>query len=377
MKAMLIAGARPNFMKIAPILAELDRRGFESVLVHTGQHYDHDMSGSFFEQLGIREPDVHLGVGSGSQAVQTARIMEAFEPVLLRERPDWLVTVGDVNSTMATALVAAKLQPELGCGIAHVEAGLRSGDWAMPEEVNRVLTDRMSDLLLTPSPDAKPNLLGDGVPEDRIVFVGNVMIDTLLANVERARALDFPATLGLDGHYALVTLHRPSNVDEADALETILKGLGEVAREVDVVLPLHPRTRGSVERFGLESMLEPLRVRPPVSYLEMLSLMDGAAAVLTDSGGVQEETTVLGVPCLTLRETTERPVTVSQGTNRMAPWPLTVDGIVTAAREALATEHAAPGSRTPDGWDGRAAQRIVDALERAARAGTAGRDDTP
>ena len=360
MKLMLVAGARPNFMKIAPILAEADARGFESVLVHTGQHYDFDMSGSFFEELNIRTPDVHLGVGSGSHAVQTARLMESIEPVLLEQRPDWLIIVGDVNSTLAAALVAAKLRPEIGCRVAHVEAGLRSGDWSMPEEVNRVLTDRLSDVLLTPSRDAHANLAHEGIEDARVAFVGNVMVDSLLSNLARARAAR-PAAMPSEP-YVLCTLHRPSNVDSERALGVILDALGQVARSAPVVLPLHPRTRDQIRRFGYDDRLAGLTVRPPASYLEMLALMDGAAGVMTDSGGVQEETTVLGVPCLTLRESTERPITVEQGTNRLAPWPLTVDGIVEGARTLLATARLDVGQRSPEGWDGHASRRILDAI---------------
>ncbi|HEX6041552.1 non-hydrolyzing UDP-N-acetylglucosamine 2-epimerase [Longimicrobium sp.] len=366
MRVMVVAGARPNFMKVAPVLAALRRAGHHPVLVHTGQHYDARMSDAFFMDLGIPAPDHHLGVGGGSHAVQTARVMEAFEPVLAAERPDWLVVVGDVNGTLACALVAAKLREALGCRIAHVEAGLRSHDWRMPEEVNRVLTDRLSDLLLTPSRDAHPNLVAEGIPAERAVFVGNVMIDTLVAQLDAARALDLPGTLGLPrGGFALATLHRPSNVDDAANLGAVLGALQAVSRELPVVLPLHPRTRGRVDEFGLAPALQGLTVMEPLGYREMQSLADAAAVVLTDSGGVQEETTYLGVPCVTLREQTERPVTLTEGTNRMAPWPLTADGVFAAAREARASGRAAPGARVPEGWDGRAAERIVAALEAA------------
>jgi UDP-N-acetylglucosamine 2-epimerase (non-hydrolysing) len=366
MRVMVVAGARPNFMKVAPVLAALRQAGHQPILVHTGQHYDARMSDAFFADLGIPEPDHHLGVGGGTHAVQTARVMEAFEPVLAAERPDWVVVVGDVNSTLACALVASKLRDGLGCRIAHVEAGLRSGDWRMPEEVNRVLTDRLSDLLLTPSRDAHPNLLAEGIPAQRAVFVGNVMIDTLAAQLPAARALDLPGRLGLPrGGFALATLHRPSNVDDADTLGAVLGALQAVSRELPVVLPLHPRTRGRVEAFGLDARLDGLHTMEPVGYREMQSLTDSAALVLTDSGGLQEETTWLGVPCVTLREQTERPVTVREGTNRMAPWPLTADGVFRAAVEARARGRLEPGTRVPEGWDGRAAERIVAALERA------------
>ncbi|HEU4455196.1 MAG TPA: UDP-N-acetylglucosamine 2-epimerase (non-hydrolyzing) [Longimicrobium sp.] len=361
-RALVVAGARPNFMKVAPVLAALERRGDEAVLVHTGQHYDERMSDAFFRDLGLKAPDFHLGVGSGSHAVQTARIMEAFEPVLLEVRPDWVVVVGDVNSTLACALVAAKLKAEAGCRIAHVEAGLRSGDWRMPEEVNRVLTDRVSDLLLTPSRDAHPNLLAEGLPEERIVLVGNTMIDTLLARLPEARAGGFAASLGLErGRYAVSTVHRPSNVDDPAAFRAVLEALASVAEEMPVVLPLHPRARKKAEEFGLEGPLSRLRLLEPVGYLEMLSLTEGAAGVLTDSGGLQEETTALGVPCVTLRESTERPVTVLEGTNRLAPWPLSVGGVLEAFRAARAARDGQAPPR-PEGWDGRAGERVAAAL---------------
>lgn len=362
-RALVVAGARPNFMKVAPILRALGEAGQEAILVHTGQHYDARMSDAFFKDLGLPEPDFYLGVGSGSHAVQTARIMESFEPVLLETRPDWLVVVGDVNSTLACALVACKLKEETGTRIAHVEAGLRSHDWRMPEEVNRVLTDRLSDLLLTPSHDARPNLLAEGIAEERIVFVGNVMIDTLLHQLPLAQQLDVPGRMGLArGRYAVATLHRPSNVDDPEALRAVLEALARVAEEVPVVLPLHPRTRRNAERFGLTRELERLHVLEPVGYREMVSLVDGAAVVLTDSGGLQEETTVLGVPCVTLREQTERPITITEGTNRLAPWPLTAEGVYKSYREAMSQGRVPPGERCPKGWDGKAAERIVQAL---------------
>jgi UDP-N-acetylglucosamine 2-epimerase (non-hydrolysing) len=363
MKVLVVAGARPNFMKVAPILSALARRGHAGVLVHTGQHYDASMSDAFFADLGLPDPDHHLGVGSASHAVQTARVMEAFEPVLLRVRPDWVVVVGDVNSTLACALVTAKLRHELGCRLAHVEAGLRSGDWRMPEEVNRVLTDRLADLLLTPSRDAHPHLLAEGIAAEKAVFVGNVMIDSLLAQLPAARALDVPGRMGLvRGGYAVATLHRPSNVDERETLSAVLGALARVAEDLPVVLPLHPRTRARARELGLEGALAALRTTEPLGYREMVSLLDGAAVALTDSGGVQEETTALGVPCVTLREQTERPVTVTEGTNRLAPWPPRVAGVYAAFREALAAGRRDAG-RAPAGWDGRAAERIVTALE--------------
>ena len=360
---MVVAGARPNFMKVAPILRALHEQGHEGILVHTGQHYDARMSDAFFRDLTLPEPDYHLGVGSGSHAVQTARIMESVEPVLLESQADWLVVVGDVNSTLSCALVASKLKEQTGTRIAHVEAGLRSGDWRMPEEVNRVLTDRLSDALLTPSRDAEPNLLQEGIPSDRIRFVGNVMIDTLLQQLPRARHLDLPGRLGLDrGGYVVSTLHRPSNVDDPDALSAVLGALTAVAEQMPVVLPLHPRTRKSAERFGLADELERLILLEPVGYSEMVSVVDGAAVVMTDSGGLQEETTVLGVPCVTLREQTERPITVTEGTNRLAPWPLTKESLLESFSEAADQERRPVGVRCPEGWDGAAGARVVSVL---------------
>ncbi len=363
LKVLVVAGARPNFMKVAPILRALDAAGHQSVLVHTGQHYDAAMSHTFFNELGIRTPEYHLGVGTASHAVQTARIMEAFEPILEKVHPQWVVVVGDVNSTMAATLVASKLRTETHGHIAHVEAGLRSNDWRMPEEVNRVVTDRLADLLLTPSEDAAPNLIAEGIPAGRIVFVGNVMIDTLMQQLPVAHATNTLERLGLRRrHYAAATLHRPSNVDDPAALAAVLQGLALVADSLPVVLPLHPRTLKNIERFHLGPMLTPLTVLEPLGYTEMLALTEGAQCVLTDSGGIQEETTALGVPCVTLREQTERPVTITQGTNRMAAWPLTPRGIVNAYLESVGAARRGTLPR-PAGWDGRAAERIVHALE--------------
>jgi len=364
MKALVVAGARPNFMKVAPILVALRRSGDTAVLVHTGQHYDVRMSDSFFQDLELPEPDFHLGVGSGSHAQQTARVMETFEPVLQDVRPDWVVVVGDVNSTLACALVTSKLREPFGCRLAHVEAGLRSGDWRMPEEVNRVLTDRLSDLLLTPSRDAHVNLAREGIEPEKVHFVGNVMIDTLHARLDAARARDLPGRLGLErSGYAIATVHRPSNVDSAATLEIIFRALARVAECMPVVFPIHPRTRKQAESFGLGGALAALRTMDPLGYVDMLSLTDGAAVCLTDSGGLQEETTVLGVPCVTLREQTERPVTVTEGTNRMAPWPLTEEAILASYGGALGAGRVEAGTRVPEGWDGRAAERIVRALD--------------
>lgn len=363
LKVLVVAGARPNFMKVAPILRALEAAGHEGILVHTGQHYDAAMSDTFFRELGIKNPDYHLGVGTASHAVQTARIMEAFEPVLTKVHPQWLVVVGDVNSTMATALVASKLRTETHMHIAHVEAGLRSYDWRMPEEINRVITDRLADLLLTPSEDAAGNLLAEGIPEANICFVGNVMIDTLMTQLPIARATNTVEELGLRRrHYVAATLHRPSNVDDPEALAAVLQGLALVAESTAVVLPLHPRTLKNIERFHLGPMLTPLTVLEPLGYTEMLALTEGAECVLTDSGGIQEETTALGVPCVTLREQTERPITITEGTNHMAPWPLTPRGILGAYADSVAAVAQATPPR-PAGWDGHASERIVKALE--------------
>jgi len=364
MKVMLVAGARPNFMKISPVQKALRRAGHDTVIVHTGQHYDDRMSAAFFRDLDITEPDYHLGVGSASHAAQTARVMESFEPVLVQTRPDWVVVPGDINSTLACALVSVKLKHEIGVRLAHLEAGLRSYDWRMPEEVNRVLTDRCSDALLIPSWDAARNLEAEGIDPARIVFIGNVMIDTLLTRLPAARELGAAESMGLCPQgFVVATLHRPSNVDDPANLETCLGGLATIASDRPVVLPLHPRTSKNIEAFGLSHLVTALRIIPPVGYLEMLSLVDSAAAVVTDSGGVQEETTALGVPCLTLREQTERPVTITHGTNRLAPWPLTSEGIRAASQLAMDQGRFAVGARSPEGWDGRAAERAVSALE--------------
>jgi UDP-N-acetylglucosamine 2-epimerase (non-hydrolysing) len=356
-KVVNVVGARPNFMKIAPIVAELERRAgrFSQVLVHTGQHYDEAMSDAFFSDLGIPRPDVNLEVGSGSHAEQTARVMLAFEPALLERKPDWVLVVGDVNSTLAATLVAAKL----GVRVAHVEAGLRSRDRRMPEEINRVATDALADLLLTPSRDADANLLAEGVPPEKIVFVGNVMIDTLLAQRERARSSTVLQRLGLEpGTYAALTLHRPSNVDDRDTLAGILRALGKVAERLPIVFPAHPRTRGRIAEFGL-AVPPGLALVEPLGYLDFLRLYSESRLVLTDSGGIQEETTALGVPCLTLRENTERPITVTEGTNQVVGSD--PERIVAAAGAVLDGRVSFEG-RTPELWDGRAAARIADAL---------------
>ena len=360
---MCVVGARPNFMKMAPILRALAAHvpALPALLVHTGQHYDQALSDQLFADLGLPRPDVNLEVGSGSHAVQTAEVMRRFEPVLDAHRPACVVVVGDVNSTLACALVAVKK----GVPVVHVEAGLRSGDRGMPEEINRVLTDQIADRLYTTERSAADNLLREGVAAERIAFVGNVMIDSLLASRDRARAA--ASTLqahGLDPRllahplgFGVITLHRPSNVDTAERLGGILATLGEVSHRLPLVFALHPRTRANIERFGLGAMVDPQRIAvlPPQGYFEMLGLMLGATLVLTDSGGLQEETTALGVPCLTLRDNTERPITVEQGTN------LLVGADAAAIRVAVADILAGRGKRgrVPELWDGQAAPRIA------------------
>jgi UDP-N-acetylglucosamine 2-epimerase (non-hydrolysing) len=346
---VLVAGARPNFVKIAPIAWELRARGLPFAIVHTGQHYDPLMSDVFFRDLGIPEPGVHLGVGSGTHAVQTAGVMLAIEPVLRRARPRWVVVVGDVNSTLAAALVAVKL----GIPAAHVEAGLRSHDRSMPEEVNRIVTDRISDLLLTPSEDADGNLLSEGIPPDRIVRAGNVMIDCLERHLAGARARKVPESMGLgERAYAVMTLHRPQNVDDPGVLSSILDAAGTIAARLPVVFPVHPRLGERIRGAG-----GLLRAVDPMSYTDFLGLVAGSRLVLTDSGGLQEETSVLGIPCLTLRANTERPITTTLGTNRLVG----VDAGRIAAAAMQALEEEARPARIPL-WDGRTAGRIVDAL---------------
>lgn len=362
LKVINVAGARPNFMKVAPIVAAMKRRAdeFQSILVHTGQHYDAAMSDAFFRDLEMPEPDVDLGVGSASHAVQTAGVIQAFEPYVIHEKPDWVIVVGDVNSTVACALVCAKL----GVKVAHVEAGLRSRDRTMPEEINRILTDQIAELLLTPSADANENLRAEGIPEERIRFVGNIMIDSLLANLDRAKQSQVFADLNLKKHeYAVLTLHRPSNVDDKVAFGRILDALENIARRVPIIFPAHPRTRRMIEELGLAERTENINglvVIDPVGYLDFLHLLSNANLVLTDSGGIQEETTVLGIPCITLRENTERPITVEMGTNTLAGTD--TDRIVTVANHALDHPRNQSALRVPPLWDGKTADRILDAL---------------
>jgi len=350
MHILHIVGARPNFMKAAPVLRVLSRwPNFVQSLVHTGQHYDNNMSAVFLSQLGIPNPDENLNVGSGSHAKQTAEVMSRLEPVLLSRKPDIVVVYGDVNSTMAATLVCSKLL----IPVAHVEAGLRSFDSTMPEEINRVVTDRLADILLTPSEDADKNLLREGVAPERIHRVGNVMIDTLTHLLPLAKACP---TNGLSGRYALVTLHRPSNVDDPEVLQGILKSLSNVSGELKVVFPVHPRTRQRIEALGLK--FDHLHLLDPLPYIEFLSLQTRATVVITDSGGIQEETTYLGIPCLTVRNNTERPITITVGTNVLVGQnPVAL----TAQVSKILDGHCKPGS-IPPLWDGHTAERIADVI---------------
>jgi UDP-N-acetylglucosamine 2-epimerase (non-hydrolysing) len=360
LKILNIVGARPNFMKISPIVREMRRREreFLPLIVHTGQHYDAAMSDSFFTDLDIPKPDFHLEVGSGSHAVQTARIMTEFEPVVIEQKPDWVLVVGDVNSTIACALVCAKL----GIRVAHVEAGLRSRDRTMPEEINRILTDAISDLLLTTSQDADENLKAEGVPAEKIRFVGNVMIDSLFYNLKKATSSSIREDLRLEEkNYAALTLHRPSNVDERETLSGLLDALAQIGEKLPVIFPVHPRTKAKIEEFGFAGRIENSNIKliEPLGYIDFLQLYSGARLVLTDSGGIQEETTALGIPCLTLRENTERPITIEMGTNILVG--TNAEKITQTAFEVL--ENASnKDTKIPPLWDGRAAERICDVL---------------
>jgi len=382
MKLVLVVGARPNFMKIAPIIDAIkghnssSERPIRYLLVHTGQHYDEKMSKLFFDELAIPKPDIDLGVGSGSHAEQTAEIIKRFEKVCLQEKPTHVLVVGDVNSTIACALVASKLNIR----IIHVEAGLRSFDRSMPEEVNRVLTDAISDYLFITEQSAEDNLLKEGVAKEKIFFPGNVMIDTLLKHLEKARSSPILDRLGLRNDkgsrspFCLLTLHRPSNVDNEQIFRNILEALIEIAQQVPIIFPVHPRTMSRIREFSLEKHFtrDPVRIDrasiyciEPLGYLDFLSLMSNARLVLTDSGGIQEETTVLGIPCVTVRENTERPVTVTHGTNLLAG--TRKSDIIRAAGSALSNGSHGTGKKpVPPLWDGKAAQRIVDALARMA-----------
>ena len=364
LRLLLVGGARPNFMKIAPLLRAFRARParFEARLVHTGQHYDAAMSDIFFAELGLPEPDIHLSAGSATHAVQTARIMRAFEKVLQAERPDWVIVVGDVNSTVACSLVAAKMTPPVP--VAHVEAGLRSRDRTMPEEINRVVTDALSDLLFTTSADAGRNLRAEGIDRRRIHFVGNLMIDTLRRHLRSADGAGVMRRLGIAQPYGLLTLHRPSNVDDPDDLRRIFGALEEVSKDLPIIFPVHPRT---VKMLRTAVLADPgarngsaVRHIQPLGYLDFLQLQKRAALVLTDSGGIQEEASILGVPCLTLRDNTERPVTITHGTNRLVGTDPA--RIVAAARQVL--RRRPHRRRTIPLWDGRAAARIVEVFSR-------------
>ena len=362
-RVLCVAGARPNFMKIAPLLREFNSRDtFESFLVHTGQHYDARMSENFFRDLGIPAPDINLGVGSGTHAEQTAHVLMKLEAVLLSERPDLVLVVGDVNSTLAATIAAVKLD----IPVAHVEAGLRSGDRTMPEELNRLMTDVVASWLFTTEADGEANLLREGIDPARIHFVGNVMIDTLLANLERAKKLDTLERLGLtEGKFCLLTLHRPSNVDDPARLAELFGALEEIHDRVPIVFPVHPRTAANISK-ALGGRDLKFQIIEPQDYLDFLRLMADAKIVLTDSGGVQEETTALGTPCFTLRDSTERPITVTHGTNTMVGADREV-----ILREVMATLDGKPkAGNVPDLWDGKASERIANVLERDLGAGS-------
>ncbi|MEC4678405.1 MAG: UDP-N-acetylglucosamine 2-epimerase (non-hydrolyzing) [Nitrospirota bacterium] len=366
MKIMHVVGARPNFMKVSPIIREMaEHQEIEQTLVHTGQHYDEKMSQIFFDELGMCKPDIDLEVGSGSHAQQTARIMSAFEPVLLQDRPDLLIVPGDVNSTLACSLTASKLH----IPIAHLEAGLRSFDRTMPEEINRLMTDVLSDILLTTSPEAEDNLVNEGIARKKIFFVGNTMIDTLLRLKKQAMTSDVLRRCGIpDGVYALVTLHRPSNVDDETVFRGIMNALKEIGEDIPIIFPVHPRTRGHIAKLGFHTSNttdeKGIHLLQPVGYLDFMQLMMHAAIVMTDSGGIQEETSILNIPCITIRENTERPITVSKGTNQLVGTK--PQRIITAAQKIL--KQAPPKNTQIDLWDGKAAGRIVSVILRWFRA---------
>ena len=353
----LIAAARPNFMKIAPLWHQLrSERWARPTLVHTGQHYDTNMSDAFFRDLKLPEPDHHLGIGSGSHAEQTGNVMIAYERLCNDSRPDWIIVVGDVNSTLACALVGAKLRIK----VAHLEAGLRSRDRSMPEEINRVITDALADLLWTPSPDADANLLAEGIPAERIERVGNIMIDSYELRRAAIEATRSHERMGLARKaYGVVTLHRPANVDNERMLRLLVSELVGVSAELPLVFPIHPRTRQRLASFGLTPMLTAaaeIRLVQPMGYIDFMSLVSNAALIITDSGGIQEETTYLGIPCLTLRDTTERPVTISEGTNRL----LSADALQQTVRRVLGGEYSQ--GRIPALWDGHTAERVASSL---------------
>lgn len=362
MKIINVASARPNFMKVAPLLEESQKHNnIEAQLLHTGQHYDYEMSKIFFDELGIPEPDHHLGVGSGTHAQQTAKVMVEFEKVLQEEKPDWVIVVGDVNPTMACTIVANKM----GVKVAHVEAGLRSHDRSMPEEINRILTDSIADLLLTPSIDGNMNLIKEGIPQQKIRFVGNIMIDTLFSMRKRSGESKILEDLGVsENEYMLVTLHRPSNVDQEETLSNFVKLLEQVTTQIPIVWPVHPRSRNRAEEFGLWGQLESIKklhLLEPVGYLDNVKLMNNARLVLTDSGGIQEETTALGIPCLTARQNTERPITISEGTNTLVgtnPNKI-LNHIKKYLQNGVVRNKQLP---KPLYWDGNSANRILKSI---------------
>ena len=354
---ILVVGARPNFMKIAPIYAELKSRDQELILLHTGQHYDDNMSKVFFDDLGMPKPDIYMGIGSGSHAYQTGTVMIEFEKICQEKDPSMVVVVGDVNSTVACTIVCAKMK--IPC--AHVEAGLRSFDRDMPEEINRILTDSVADLLLTPSPDGDEHLRAEGIAEERIIRVGNVMIDSLYNNLVRAENSTIQADLELEDNYSVLTLHRPSNVDDEAIFAGIISALEAIGKEIQIVFPMHPRTEKMAKQFSLYeriAAIPKIKITGPVGYLDFVALMSKAKLVLTDSGGLQEETTALGIPCITLRENTERPITVTEGTNTIVGCDPTL--IKTTALDAL--KSGGKSGRIPDLWDGKTAKRIADVL---------------
>ena len=355
MKIISVVGTRPNFVKIASLVKEFSKHpDITNILVHTGQHYDEKMSDSFFRELEIPEPDINLGIGSGSHAEQTGRIMIEFEKVLLNEKPDLVLVVGDVNSTLACALTSVKL----GIKVAHIEAGLRSFDREMPEEINRILTDQVSDYLFTTEKDAEKNLLNEGIAKSKIFFVGNLMIDTLLIHKERASNLKKPDS----NDYAILTLHRPSNVDDKETLSNILEIIREIQSQIKIIWPMHPRTRNNLEGFNLKEKLKEMKnvsISDPLTYLEFMNAVMNSKFVLTDSGGIQEETTVLNIPCITLRDNTERPVTIEQGTNYLAG--SNKNSILEIIQKVL--NGKAKQYRGIESWDGKAAGRIVSAIK--------------
>ena len=363
-KIICVCGARPNFMKIAPIMKALKSSvDLQTLLVHTGQHYDENMSKLFFVELGMPQPDIDLGVGSASHAIQTARIMERFEPVVLDFKPDFVLVVGDVNSTIACGLVSVKL----GVRLIHIEAGLRSFDRTMPEEINRVLTDSISDLLFVTEQSGADNLKKEGLDSQKVHFVGNVMIDTLMANREKAQRSDILNKLGLvEKQFGVITLHRPSNVDDSMKFSQIIGAFEEIEKEIKLVFPIHPRTRHNIKGTEIEKRIEAMKgllIVEPLGYLDFLCLMSNATLVMTDSGGIQEETTILGVPCMTLRENTERPVTITEGTNRLVHIETT--DILRHYREIMDGGIGNSEGRVPELWDGHAAQRIAQIIAQA------------